>query len=131
MSGMYDRQEMLDRLADILGALERIPRRFESIHQPDDFLIDEAGREHLDSICMILIGVGEAFRQMDTKTNGKWLVRYPQIPWSDVIGVRNVIAHGYFDIDADQIFSICQSDIPELIENVRMMTKDLLHGQVF
>ena len=48
---MYDRQELLDRLKDVLEALERIPRRSESIHSADDFLVDEAGLEHLDSIC--------------------------------------------------------------------------------
>jgi uncharacterized protein with HEPN domain len=122
---MFDRQELNDRLKDILEVLERIPRRFESIHSPEDFLADETGLEHLDSICMILVAVGEAFRQLDAKTNGDWLARYPQIPWSDVIGVRNVIAHGYFDVDAEQVFDICKKDIPELIETIRVMIKDL------
>ncbi|MFA4910045.1 MAG: HepT-like ribonuclease domain-containing protein [Desulfobacteria bacterium] len=125
---MYNRQESVDRLKDVLEALERIPRRFESIHSPDDFLADETGLEHLDSICMILVAVGEAFRQLDTKTKGDWLARYPQIPWRDVIGVRNVIAHGYFDIDAEQVFNICKKDIPELIRTVRVMIKDLQDG---
>lgn len=125
---MYDRQESIDRLKDVLEALERIPRRSGSIHSPDDFLVDETGLEHLDSICMILVAVGEAFRQLDAKTKGDWLARYPQIPWRDVIGVRNVIAHGYFDIDAEQVFNICKKDIPELIRTVRVMIKDLQDG---
>ena len=125
---MYERQELMYRLKDVLEALERIPRRSESIHSPDDFLVDETGLEHLDSICMILVAVGEAFRQVDVKTKGEWLSRYPQIPWRDVIGVRNVIAHGYFDIDAEQVFSICNEDIPELIRTVRVMIKELEDG---
>jgi uncharacterized protein with HEPN domain len=128
---MYDRQELLDRLKDVLEALERIPRRSESIHSADDFLVDEAGLEHLDSICMLLVAVGEAFRQMDAKTKGDWLARYPTIPWRDVIGVRNVIAHGYFDLDAEQVFTICKEDIPELIGTVRVMIKDLQEGAAF
>lgn len=122
---MYDRQELADRLSDILEALERIPRRAESIHEPNDFLADEAGREHLDSICMILVAVGESFRRIDAKTEGNWLGRYSQIPWRDVIGVRNVIAHGYFDIDSEQVFNICKEDIPDLIEAVRVMVADV------
>jgi uncharacterized protein with HEPN domain len=122
---MYDRQELKDRLKDMLEVLERIPRRFESIRSPEDFLSDETGLEHLDSICMILVAVGEAFRQLEAKTKGDWLARYPQIPWRDVIGVRNVIAHGYFDVDAEQVFTICKKDIPELIETIRVMIKDL------
>ena len=125
---MYDRQESINRLKDVLEALERIPRRSESIYSPDDFLADETGLEHLDSICMILVAVGEAFRQLDVKTKGDWLSRYSQILWRDVIGVRNVIAHGYFDIDAEQVFNICKKDIPELIRTVRVMIKDLQDG---
>lgn len=74
---------------------------------------------------MILVAVGEAFRQMDVKTNGQWRIRYPQLPWAELIGVRNVIAHGYFDIDHEQVFSICKDDIPSLIETVRVMIEDL------
>ena len=40
----------------------------------------------------------------------------------------NVIAHGYFDIDAEQVFNICKKDILELIRTVRVMIKDLQDG---
>lgn len=122
---MFDRQDLRSRLEDTLDALQRIPRRFESIRSPDDFLADEEGRNRLDGICMVLMAVGEAFRQLDLKTKGEWLSRYPQIPWRDVIGVRNVIAHGYFDIDAEQVFNICRDDIPHLIETVQIMIKEV------
>ena len=39
--------------------------------------------------------------------------------------MRDVIAHGYFDIDADEVFGICRDDIPVLIETVRKMIEDL------
>jgi uncharacterized protein with HEPN domain len=45
--------------------------------------------------------------------------------------VRNVIAHGYFDLDAEQVFTICKEDIPELIGTVRVMIKDLQEGAAF
>lgn len=111
-----------------MEALQRIPIRFKSIKNPQDFLKDEAEREHLDSICMILLAVGEAFHRLDKKTNGKILSNYPNIPWRDVIGVRNIIAHGYFDIDAEQVFNICKEDIPELIKTVKRMIIDLQEG---
>lgn len=122
---MFDRQDLRSRLEDTLEALQRIPHRFEAIRSPDDFLADEEGRNRLDGICMVLMAVGEAFRQLDLKTKGELLSRYPQIPWRDVIGVRNVIAHGYFDIDAEQVFSICRDDIPQLIETVQVMINEV------
>ncbi len=74
---------------------------------------------------MILVAVGEALRQVDKKTEGRLLARYPGVEWQGVIGVRNVIAHGYFDIDVEQVFDICEKDIPVLIETLREMIKDL------
>ena len=53
------------------------------------------------------------------------LTRYPEVKWQGVIGVRNVIAHGYFDIDVEQVFDICEKDTPVLIETLRKMIKDL------
>ena len=52
---------------------------------------------------MVLIAVGEAFKQIDRKTDGKLLARYPEVDWAGVMGVRDVIAHGYFDVDADEV----------------------------
>ena len=74
---------------------------------------------------MRLVTVDEAFRQIDEKTEGRLLARYPGVEWRDVIEARNVIAHGYFDIDVEQVFDICQKDIPSLIETPRKMIKEL------
>jgi len=122
---MYDKDELIERLEDILEALERIPRRFAGMVSSGAFEQSEEGRVRLDAICMILIAVGEAFKQIDGKTGGSLLSSYPEVEWRGVIGVRNVIAHGYFDIDVEQVFDICQKDIPALIETVRKMIKYL------
>lgn len=125
---MYDRVMLGQRLLEILTALERIPDRFTTIASPDDFTADAHGLEHMDAICMVLIAVGEAFRQIDRKTGAAFLSGYPQVPWREVMGVRNVLAHGYFDVDPEQIFSICRDNIPSLIATVRRMIEDMNHG---
>lgn len=122
---MSDNGELIERLLDVLEAVERIPYRFESIDHPDDFVSDRDGLEHLDSICMVLIAAGEALRKIDVKTNGELRARYPQLPWSELIGIRNVIAHGYFDISHEQVFGICKEDIPPLILNLQSTISDL------
>ena len=110
-----------ERLESILEALERIPPRFSSIELPEDFMKDEAGREHLDSICMVLLSVGEAFRQIDDKTEGEFLSKYPEIPWRAVIGMRNVLAHEYFSLNENVIYETCQESVPRLMVAVRKM----------
>ena len=122
---MYDNDSLRDELETILEAVERIPFRFSSIRSPEDFSHTQEGMEHLDSICMILIAVGEAFKKIDRRTEGRLLSRYPQVDWAGVKGIRDVIAHEYFDLDAEEVFDICQRDIPVLIETLRKMIEDL------
>ena len=55
---MSDNDLLIERLQQILTALERIPKRFESIAEPQDFCRTESGLEHLDSICMVLLADG-------------------------------------------------------------------------
>lgn len=118
---MYEKSLLLERLEVLLVALERIPRRFLGIKTANDFLNSDDGLDKLDAICMILVATGEAFKQIDRKTNGEFLNRYPQIDWKGVKGVRDVVAHGYFDIDVEQVFTICHTDIPLLIKVVQEM----------
>ena len=125
---MYDRNLLIDRLQNILEALERMPRRAAEVASAEDFDQSDEGRDRLDSICMVLIAVGEAFRQIDSRTKGQLLAQYPEVDWRGVIGVRNVIAHGYFDIDVEQVFNICQMDIPVLIQTVGTMNKNLRYN---
>ena len=77
---------------------------------------------------MMLIAVGEEFKAIDRKTEGKLLTRYPGVNWRGVIGLRDFMAHGYFHVNVEQLFSICQDDIPVLIETVKEMIKDLMNG---
>ena len=122
---MYNKVFVLEKLENILKSLQHIPRRFADIENPSDFRKDNEGIDKLDGICMSLIAVGEAFKRIDEKTNGELLQNYPEIEWRGVMGVRDVIAHGYFDVDVEQVFDICQHDIPELIAVVERMSEDL------
>jgi uncharacterized protein with HEPN domain len=122
---MLDSNLLQERLESILEALERVPRRFATIRSPQDFVASEEGREHLDSICMVLLSVGEAFRQIDEKTKGEFLSQYPQIPWRAVIGMRHVLAHDYFNVNKEVIFNTCEMQIIPLMNTIRHMLQDL------
>jgi len=125
---MFDPQLLIERLNTVLESLQRIPRRFAAIKSPADFADTDEGIDRMDAICMILIAVGEEFKALDRKTEGKLLSRYPGVNWRGVIGVRDFMAHGYFQVNVEQLFSICQDDIPVLIETVKAMIKDVTHG---
>lgn len=44
------------------------------------------------------------------------------------MGVRDFLAHGYFQVNTEQLFGICRDDIPPLIAAVRQMIQDLKNG---
>ncbi len=125
---MSDASLLSERLQAVLTALERIPRRCAGISQPSDFLASDAGIDSMDAICMILIAAGEEFKKIDRQTEGKLFARYPQVQWRGAIGLRDVLAHGYFDVDTEQLYTICIERIPPLIETVREMIEDIEHG---
>ena len=58
--------------------------------------------------------IGEAARQVSQETRQ----RAPQIPWSMIIGMRNVLAHDYGAVDLDRVYSVVSDQLPELIDHV-------------
>lgn len=125
---MYDTELLIERLRDVLEALERIPKRCAGIRTPSDFDDSDEGIEHKDSICMVLVAVGEELKSIDRKTDGKLLSRYPDAEWRGVMGVRDIIAHGYFKVNSEQLFDICGKDIPKLIDSVKQIIEDVQNG---
>jgi len=91
----------------------------------DDFIKDDLGLEKLDGICMQLINIGESLKQIDKLTEGKLLVKYPQIDWKKAKGIRDIITHHYFDIDAETVFIVCSERISEMKMVVDRILGDL------
>jgi len=125
---MYDAELLLEKLEQVDEALVRIERRFANIESPDDFLDSDKGLDMLDGIAMMLIAIGENFKNIDGETEGKLLAQFPDIHWSGVKGVRDILSHIYFNIDAEEIFSICTDDLTPLRNAVQKMIKELENG---
>lgn len=122
---MYDAELLVERLRTMLGALERIPRRFAGIATPQDFVANDAGIDRMDAICMVLIAVGEELKSLDRRTEGKLFPRYPGVKWRGAMGVRDVLAHGYFQVNAEALYDICANDIPTMIRTITTMIGDI------
>lgn len=122
---MPDMTLIREKLEQIEESLHRIERRFSNIRSPDDFTANEDNLDKLDAIAMMLIAVGESFKKIDLETDGQWLAKYPEIDWHGVIGLRNVLAHDYFDIDPEEIYKICRRDVPQLLNTVQRMLREI------
>ena len=116
---------VVSTLKEILYSIRLIQSRFQTISSSDDFLEDETGLEKLDSISMRLIAIGEGFKQIDKLTDHTLLKQYPEIEWKNVKGIRDVLSHHYFDMDAEVIYHVCQDHLIPLLRVTEAMLDSL------
>ncbi len=46
---------------------------------------------------------------------------YPITEWRKIMGMRDIIAHHYFDVDADKVFDVLRNEVPKLLEVIKQM----------
>jgi uncharacterized protein with HEPN domain len=104
-------------LADIIHAIaliEHYARRGRSSFEHDELL----------QVWMIhhLAIIGEAAARLSPALRQG----HPEVPWSAIIGIRNVLVHGYFSIDLDEVWGIIQQ-LPALRNQIGAILRDLGH----
>lgn len=107
---------VLDSLYQIKDAIENLMKWNQGITDMNDLLMSPSGMQDLAGNCMTIMAIGEGFRKIDKSTNGQLLPLRPEIPWRQVFGLRNRIAHGYFDIDIDIISEVINNDLQPLLD---------------
>jgi uncharacterized protein with HEPN domain len=125
MSSSFDNELAREILSQVYQSTQTISKRFEPIKSSDDFIETEEGLEKLDSICMQLIAIGESLKNLDKVTNKSLLKKYPKIDWKKVIGMRDVITHHYFDLDAEVVFDVCENHIEDLAKTINKIIEEL------
>ncbi len=123
MLSMYDQVLVADILKDMADASEKVKRRCSNFSCSDDFLADESSQIVLDSICMQLIAIGEAVKQVDKITDKSLFVHYPEVPWRSIAGMRDILSHHYFDLNAETVFGICEDNIDQLVEALKKINE--------
>ena len=91
--------------------------KLRSVHQYLD--------EHYGVRSMMLIALGESVKTLDKLTDRKLLPTYPSIDWKGVMGVRDVIALHYFDVDPEAAFDIIKNDLTPLKQAIDYFRKQL------
>ena len=85
-----------------------------------DFLEDKRTQQ---AVIMSLIIIGEAATKvMDGYTD--FADAHPEVPWRGMRGMRNRIAHGYFDINLDVVGDTVQTALPELLKHLHAVDGD-------
>ena len=122
---MFDRALALAIVEQIDKALETIKSRTAKVESANDLTDTPSGLEKLDGLCMLFIAIGEALKNLDKITEGGLLSNYPDIDWKGAMGFRDIIAHHYFDVDAEQVFWICSHEVGPLSAAIKGMAQGL------
>lgn len=72
---------------------------------------------HQSATLRVLEIIGEAASRISSDFKRE----HAEIPWSEIIGLRNRIAHAYFAIDVDLVWQIVNDDIPALIDHLERL----------
>jgi uncharacterized protein with HEPN domain len=96
-------------LRDILDAIEAI--KAYSVSSFDEFLADAKTQ---DAILYNLIIIGEAANQI----SDEFQEQHYTIPWSSMIGTRNIIVHGYDQVKLQIVWKILQHDLESLYSEI-------------
>jgi len=74
---------------------------------------------------MLLIAIGESLKNLDKITDRQLLNQYPQVDWKRAKGLRDIISHHYFDVNAEAIYDVCQTKISTMADTLEHMLKEL------
>jgi uncharacterized protein with HEPN domain len=83
-------------------------------HSADDYLTSPDGMQLLAASCMMIESIGEGLKKIDRIFPDFLVSNAPDTPWKEIKGLRDHIAHGYFNIDADIVYDVVANEIPTL-----------------
>ena len=98
------------RVADIVEACEQINQYIGADH--DQFLSDPVVQAAAQRWLEI---IGEAASRLSDDFKAK----HPAVAWRDLVGMRNILVHGYFHVDSTIVWAAIAGDVPKLLDAIR------------
>jgi uncharacterized protein with HEPN domain len=104
-------------LGHIMDSIELIERYSEGMTETD--LMRSVGLQ--DQIIRRIEIIGEAVKNLpdDLKKD------YPEVPWRDIAGMRDIVVHEYFRVDIESVWDVVKKDIPELKQKIQKIQEEL------
>lgn len=108
-----------DRLGDILESIARINGR----------LTNDAAAFQADEMLQVWVihhlqVIGEATRGLSQSLREG----YPEVPWPEIIALRNILVHEYFGLNMNQVWTMTQRDLPELEKQIQQIHSQITAG---
>ncbi|MBK7232377.1 MAG: DUF86 domain-containing protein [Saprospiraceae bacterium] len=99
-------------LLAIFDSCSKIQKFTEEIWDADALFTDE---KTFDAVLMNFVLIGEAVARLSEKLK----LEQHQIPWTQIKGFRNIVVHDYFGVDAEEVWQIINSKLPELEKGIK------------
>jgi len=122
---MRDKALVIETLEQVEQVIENLLESTAELSDIKELPKSSDGMLRLNGICMCFIIIGEEVKRIDRYTDEKLLPNYPSISWKNIKGMRDRIAHGYFEIDVDVVFDTLKNDIPPLLAVIKQMKEDI------
>lgn len=103
-----------EALIDIVEAIKLILRYVEAV----DFDSLAANIEKQDAILRRITIIGEATKRLSKE----FREQHPTIPWKEIAGMRDVITHGYDEVDLDEVWTVISENLPQLLAYIEPLT---------
>jgi uncharacterized protein with HEPN domain len=109
-----DEQERLCDIRDAIVAIrQHLAQAGETAVAKEDPLLH-------DALLFQFVVIGEAVKHLAPRTRES----APEIPWTDIAGLRDLIAHEYFRIDIRRVLEVINQDLPALEQAIARMLED-------
>ncbi|HIK30564.1 MAG TPA: DUF86 domain-containing protein [Oscillatoriales cyanobacterium M59_W2019_021] len=105
-----------ESLEDIVDAISEINSFVRGITF-EDFL---SNREKVLAVVKLLEIIGEATKKIPGELRNK----YPEIPWSSVAGMRDILVHEYWQVDVEVVWQTIEESLPELARVISEMIRE-------
>ena len=115
----FDTLEIIqETLSNIRKSILMLQVWNEGVQSTDVWTSSSLGMQNLAANCMLIEAIGEAVKKIEKRAGREFLNQRPEIPWQDVMSMRNHIAHGYFELDDAYVLSVIKNDLAPLLEAV-------------
>lgn len=115
-----DKRRALQTLESIEDTIIQLIEWNKTYISSEDYYYSQAGMQLLAANCTLLTAIGEGINRINKILPNFLKDNFPETPWPAIVGMRNHIAHGYFELDADLVFETVSEDIPPLLETIRI-----------